>query len=175
MANEILTVAECYAADRFAEEHGVASATLMENAGRAVADEIAAPLDAGTAARPRAAPATTAATVLSPRGIWQSAAGTCAWRCLGDRDASERRRRADGRPLEWRRSISFSPSACATPTSSSTRCSAPACRDRWRAKRARPSRAFERAHDRRRRCRRAQRHPWRSGTPSRATSACRPI
>src|SRR5205085_12151697 len=40
MANEILTVAESYAADRFAEDHGVASAALMENAGRAVADEI---------------------------------------------------------------------------------------------------------------------------------------
>src|SRR5437016_12058355 len=40
MANEILTVAESYAADRFAEENGVASATLMENAGRSVAEEI---------------------------------------------------------------------------------------------------------------------------------------
>jgi NAD(P)H-hydrate epimerase len=41
MANEILTVAEMYAADRFASDHGVASIDLMENAGRAVADEIA--------------------------------------------------------------------------------------------------------------------------------------
>ena len=40
MSNEIITVAEMYAADRFAAEHGVASLTLMENAGRAVADEI---------------------------------------------------------------------------------------------------------------------------------------
>lgn len=38
---EVLTVAESYAADRYAEEHGVASLTLMENAGRAVAEEIA--------------------------------------------------------------------------------------------------------------------------------------
>jgi hydroxyethylthiazole kinase-like uncharacterized protein yjeF len=40
MSTEILTVAEMYAADRFASEHGVASLTLMENAGRAVIDEI---------------------------------------------------------------------------------------------------------------------------------------
>ena len=40
MSNEIVTVAEMYAADRFATVHGVPSLTLMENAGRAVADEI---------------------------------------------------------------------------------------------------------------------------------------
>ena len=40
MSNEILTVAEMYAADRFAAEHGVPSQTLMENAGRTVAEEI---------------------------------------------------------------------------------------------------------------------------------------
>jgi ADP-dependent NAD(P)H-hydrate dehydratase / NAD(P)H-hydrate epimerase len=40
MPNEILTVEEMYAADCFAEAHGVPSPTLMENAGRAVADEI---------------------------------------------------------------------------------------------------------------------------------------
>src|SRR3974390_1449824 len=40
MTNEILTVAEMYAADNFAAAHGVASLTLMENAGRAVADAI---------------------------------------------------------------------------------------------------------------------------------------
>jgi len=40
MSHEILTVAEMYAADRFAAEHGAPSLTLMENAGRAVADEI---------------------------------------------------------------------------------------------------------------------------------------
>ena len=40
MSAEILTVAEMYAADRYAADHGVQSLTLMENAGRAVADEI---------------------------------------------------------------------------------------------------------------------------------------
>jgi ADP-dependent NAD(P)H-hydrate dehydratase / NAD(P)H-hydrate epimerase len=40
MGNEIVTVAEMYAADRYAAEHGVASLTLMENAGAAVADEV---------------------------------------------------------------------------------------------------------------------------------------
>ena len=41
MSCEILTVNEMYAADCFATEHGVASLTLMENAGTAIADEIA--------------------------------------------------------------------------------------------------------------------------------------
>ncbi len=40
MSNEILTVAEMTAADRFAVEHGVPSLTLMQNAGRAVVEEI---------------------------------------------------------------------------------------------------------------------------------------
>ncbi len=40
MSAEILTVAEMYAADRFAAGHGVPSLTLMENAGAAIADEI---------------------------------------------------------------------------------------------------------------------------------------
>src|SRR4249920_714126 len=40
MSAEILTVAEMYAADRYAAAHGTPTLTLMENAGRAVADEI---------------------------------------------------------------------------------------------------------------------------------------
>src|SRR5215472_10851183 len=42
MVSEILTVAEMYAADRYAADHGVPSLTLMENAGSAVADAICA-------------------------------------------------------------------------------------------------------------------------------------
>src|SRR6185503_15561747 len=40
MPREILTVAQCYEADRYAAAHGACTLTLMENAGRAVADEI---------------------------------------------------------------------------------------------------------------------------------------
>ena len=40
MSAEILTVAEMYAADRFAAEHGVASLALMEAAGQAVAEAV---------------------------------------------------------------------------------------------------------------------------------------
>jgi len=42
MSSEILTVAEMYAADHYAAAQGTPSLTLMENAGRAVADAIAA-------------------------------------------------------------------------------------------------------------------------------------
>jgi hydroxyethylthiazole kinase-like uncharacterized protein yjeF len=40
MTLEILSVAECYEADRLASAYGIASYSLMENAGHAVADEI---------------------------------------------------------------------------------------------------------------------------------------
>jgi NAD(P)H-hydrate epimerase len=40
MAREILSVEECYAADRSAAAHGITSLDLMESAGRAVAGEI---------------------------------------------------------------------------------------------------------------------------------------
>jgi NAD(P)H-hydrate epimerase len=42
MAVEILTVSECYAADSFAAAQGIEAASLMENAGRAVADSLVA-------------------------------------------------------------------------------------------------------------------------------------
>ena len=42
MANEILTVVQCYDADKFAAAQGVSTLTLMENAGRAVADAVEA-------------------------------------------------------------------------------------------------------------------------------------
>jgi hydroxyethylthiazole kinase-like uncharacterized protein yjeF len=41
VTNEVLTVAESYAADRYAVDNGVPSIDLMENAGRALADVIA--------------------------------------------------------------------------------------------------------------------------------------
>jgi len=41
MAAEILTTAQCYAADRYAADHGVSTLTLMENAGRAIAEVVA--------------------------------------------------------------------------------------------------------------------------------------
>jgi NAD(P)H-hydrate epimerase len=41
MSREILTVAQCYEADEFAATRGTPTLVLMENAGRAVADEIA--------------------------------------------------------------------------------------------------------------------------------------
>ena len=40
MTDEVLTVEQCYAADRYAAAHGVVTLDLMEQAGRAVADEI---------------------------------------------------------------------------------------------------------------------------------------
>ena len=50
MPSEILTNAESYAADKYAGEHGVASLTLMENAGSAVADAVAARFERGRVA-----------------------------------------------------------------------------------------------------------------------------
>ncbi|MBU6299713.1 MAG: NAD(P)H-hydrate dehydratase, partial [Alphaproteobacteria bacterium] len=40
MSHEIVTIAEMYAADRYAAEHGTPSLTLMENAGRTTVEEI---------------------------------------------------------------------------------------------------------------------------------------
>jgi ADP-dependent NAD(P)H-hydrate dehydratase / NAD(P)H-hydrate epimerase len=40
MANEILTVSQCYEADRYAAANGTPTLTLMENAGRTIADAI---------------------------------------------------------------------------------------------------------------------------------------
>ena len=49
MANEILTVAQCYEADRFAAANGILTLTLMENAGRAVAEAVVDRYSRGTA------------------------------------------------------------------------------------------------------------------------------
>ena len=40
MAHEILTVAQCYEADKFADGKGVRTLILMENAGRAIAEAV---------------------------------------------------------------------------------------------------------------------------------------
>ena len=58
-----------------------------------------------------AARATMAATGLSRRGSWPSAAGRCALALLGDRAALQRRRRARGRALDRRRSSRSTPAA----------------------------------------------------------------
>ena len=68
MTDEILTTAEMAKADAFAVAHGMPSLTLMENAGRGVADAIAARFSRAPS-RCSAAPATMAATASSSRAF----------------------------------------------------------------------------------------------------------
>ncbi len=65
---ELLTAAEMSAADSLAVKHGVPSLTLMENAGRAVADFARRLVPPGSSVAVLCGPATTAATASSLPG-----------------------------------------------------------------------------------------------------------
>ena len=74
---ELLTTAEMAEADRRTIAGGVAGIELMENAGRSVADTVAARHPPGVRLAVVAGLATTGAMVLSPPASWPSAGTEC--------------------------------------------------------------------------------------------------
>ena len=189
--HELLTADEMGRADRLAVAGGVPALALMENAGacrgrcgrragRGAGRGIAVVCGPGN----NGGDGFVAARLLRERGFRVRLG------LLGRRDALQGRRRRDGRALGRRRSSRSSPDISPAPISSSTRCSARACRARSRALRrhvvaainaARQAGARRRRAERPRRQHRPQRRAGRAGDAHRhvlpaaspATCCCR--
>ena len=102
---EILSTAEMAEVDRLAIAGGVAGIALMENAGRAVADRIAARHPPGSRVVVVAGPGNNGATASSPAVCWRNAAtARVFWpaKSAGSGDAaSPRSGERPSRPLRW--------------------------------------------------------------------------